>query len=82
MDKISSIVALRISVFFSTSNNVLSRIRVCDKEKFVNSSDLQSILFRLLRWVNLLSLNIGQWRRKCEVDSISKPQLEIRLKLF
>ena len=26
------------------------------------------------------SLNVGQWRRKCEVDSISKPQLQIGFK--
>ena len=26
------------------------------------------------------ALNIGQWRKKCEVDSISKLQLQIRFK--
>ena len=62
------------------SNNVLPHNRVSNKEEFVNSSNLQSVLFKVLRGVYLLSLNIGQWRRKCEVDSISKPQLQIGFK--
>ena len=75
VDKIYSIVALRMRVFFSLSNNVLPYNRVCDKEDLVNSSNLQSILFKVLRRVNRSSLNVGQWGRKFEVDSISKPQL-------
>ena len=51
--------------------------KVCDKEEFVNSNSLQSVLFKVLRRVCLSLLNVGQWRRKCEVDSISKPQLQI-----
>ena len=27
-----------------------------------------------------LLLNVGEWRRKREVDSISKPELQIRFK--
>ena len=46
----------------------------------VNSSNLQSILFKVLRRVCWSSLNVGQWRRKCEVDLISKPQLQIGFK--
>ena len=65
-------------VFFSLSNNVLPYKRVCDKEDLVNSSNLQSILFKVLRRVYHSSLNVGQWRRK--VDSISKPQLQIGFK--
>ena len=75
MDKIYSIVALRICVYFSLSNNVLPYNRVCDKEDLVNSSNLQSILFKMLRRVYRSTLNVGKWRRECEVDSISKPQL-------
>ena len=64
-----------MSVFFPLSSNVLPyKIRV--KKEFVNSSNLQSILYK----VYLSSLNIGQWRRKCEVNSISKPQLQIGFK--
>ena len=77
MDKIYSTVALRMSVFFSLSNNVLPCNRVHDKEDLVNSSNLQSILFKGLRRVYRSSLNVGRWRRICEVDSISKPQLQI-----
>ena len=71
VDKIYSIIALRMSVFFSLANNVLSYNIV---------ANLQSILFKVLRKVYRSSLNLGQRRRKCEVDSISKPQLQIGFK--
>ena len=56
---------------------MLAFSKVCDKEEFVNSNNLQSVLFKVLRRVCLSLLNVGHWRRKCEVDSISKPQLQI-----
>ena len=80
MDKIYSFVALRMSVFFSVSDKVLPSNRVCDKEDLVNSRNLQSILFKMLRRVYRSSLNAGHWRRRCEVDSISKQQLQIGFK--
>ena len=80
MDKICSFVKLRMNVFFSLLNNVLPFNRVCDKEDLVNSSNLQSVLFNVFRSVYRSSLNIGQQRSKCEVDSISKPQLQIGFK--
>ena len=67
-------------VFFSLSNNLLPYKKVCDKGGSVNSSNMQSILFKVLRRVNCSSLNVGQWRKKCEVDSISKPQLQMGFK--
>ena len=67
-------------VFFSLSNNVLPYKRVCDKDNLVNSSNVGLILFKVLRRVYHSSLNVGQWRRKCEVDSIAKPQLQIGFK--
>ena len=67
-------------VFFSLSSKLLSYKRVCGKEDSVNSSNVQSILFKVLRRVYRSSLNVGQWRRKCEVDLISKPQLQIGFK--
>ena len=80
LDKIYSIVVLRMSVFFSLLN-VLPCNRVCDKEKFVNSSILQSILFKvLIRRVYLSSLCTGECRRKCEIYSIFKPQLQTGFK--
>ena len=66
--------------FLCWSNNVLSYNRVCEKEDLVNSSNFQSILFWVLRRVYRSSLNAGQWRRKCEVDSMSKPQLQTGFK--
>ena len=65
--KIYLTVALSMSVFFSLSNNGVPYPRVCVEEVFVNSSNLQSILLNVLRRVYLLSLNIGQWRRKWEI---------------
>ena len=70
MDKIYSIVPLRKSVLFSLLNNLLPHNRVCDKEDLVNSSNLKSILYRVLRRVDCSSLNEGQWRGKCEVDNL------------
>ena len=63
-------------MFFSLSNNVLPYKRVCNKENLVNSSNAQSISFKVLgkKWRS------GQWRRKLEVDSISKPQSQIGFK--
>ena len=66
-------------VFFSLSNNVLPYKRVCNKEDLVNSSNEQSVLFKLLRKVYRSPLNVGQWRRKCEVDSISKHSYKLDL---
>ena len=80
MDQIYLIVALRMRVFFSLSNNVLPYNRVCDKEDLVNSSNLQSILFKVLRRVYRSSLNVRQWRRRYGVVSISKPELQIGFK--
>ena len=40
------------------------------------------MLFKVLRRVCLLSRNIGQWRRKWEVDWIPEPQLQSRFKQF
>ena len=79
VDKMYSAVALRMRVFFSLSNNVFPYNRVCDKEDLVNYN-LQSILFKMLRRAYRSSLNAGQCRRKCEADSISKPQLLIGFK--
>ena len=80
VNKIYSIVALRMSVFISLSNNVMAYNRVFDKEDFVNSSNLRSISFKVLGRVDSSSLNEGHLRRKCEVDLISKPQLQIGFK--
>ena len=65
----------KISVFNSLSNDVLPCNRVCDIEQLVNSSNLQSVLFKVLRKVYRSALNVEQWNRKYEVNSISKPQL-------
>ena len=48
----------------------------------MDSNNLESMLFKVLRRVCLLSWNIGQWRRKWEVDSILEPQLQSGFKQF
>ena len=40
------------------------------------------MLFKVFRRVCLLSRNIGQWRRKWEVDWTPEPQLQSRFKQF
>ena len=75
-----SIVALRMSFFLYQIICCHTTQFVIILEELVNSSNLQSILFKVLRTVYLSSLNVGQWRGKCEVDSISKPQLHIGFK--
>ena len=47
-------------MFFSLSNNVLPYNRVCEQEDLVNSSNLQSILLKVLRSSYRSSLNVGQ----------------------
>ena len=54
--------ALRKRVFVSVSNDKLPKI---------NSNVLQSMLFK----VRLLSINIGQWRKQWEVDSLLEQQI-------
>ena len=48
----------------------MSYNRVCDKEEIVNSSNLQLILFKVLKRVYHSSLNLGQLKRKCEDDYV------------
>ena len=48
-------------MFFSLSNNVLPYKRVCNKEDLVNSSNVGSVLFKVLRRVYRSSLIVGQW---------------------
>ena len=50
-------VALRVSLSMSLSNNALPYQRVCDKEELVNSSVLQSVFFIVLGRMYLSSLN-------------------------
>ena len=75
MDKIYSVIALRKSVFLS--HNVLPYNRGCEKEDLVNSSNLESLLLKVLR--RCIVYHVQQWRRKSEVDLISKPQPQLDL---
>ena len=63
-------------VFFFKSNNELPNSSVFIKEDSFFSINLQSILFRVLRRVIVLSSNNGQWIKKWDVDSISIAQLQ------
>ena len=48
----------------------------------MDSSNLESMFFKVLRRVCLVSWNVGQYRRKWEVDSILEPQLQSGFKQF
>ena len=62
------------------SNEVQPYKRVCFKLESIDSNILQSVLFKVLRGACLLSWNIGQCRRKWEVDAILEPQLQSGIK--
>ena len=75
VNKIKFVVALRILVLSVMSNDVLPKNNVSVKAESVVSSNLKLILPVVLRRVRLSLTNWGQCRRKCSVDSISRPQL-------
>ena len=59
-------IALRTSVFVCVSNEVQQFKRGCFKEEPVDSKIFQLMLFKVLRRVYLLLLNLGLWRIKWE----------------
>ena len=58
------------------SNELLPKRRVFTKTGSERSRRLLSIFSMVLRRVHLSVIYVGQWRRKCLADSISKPQLQ------
>lgn len=66
--------------FVSVWNDALPVGRLCFKEEPFDSNVVQPMLLRVLSRVSLLSLNLGQWRKKWAVDSVSKSQLQSGLK--
>ena len=58
------------------SNELLPKRRVFIKTGSERSRRLLSIFSMVLRRVHLSVIYVGQWRRKCLADSISKPQLQ------
>ena len=76
VERIYSIVALRTFVLESVSNELLPKRRVLIKTGSQKCRRLLSMFFMVLRRVCLSVIYMGQWRRKCAVDSISKPQLQ------
>ena len=71
VERIYSIVALR-----TLSNELLPKRRVLIKTVSYRSRRLLSILSIELRRVCLSIIYVGQWKRKCAVDSIPKSQLQ------
>ena len=80
VERIYSIVALRTFVLASVSNELLPKRRVLIKTGSQRSRRLLSMFTRVHRRVRLSIIYVGQSRRKCTVDSISKPQLQNRFK--
>ena len=52
-ESLQSMLALRISVFNSVSNDILPNSRVCVKKELLDYNILQSVLFKVLRRVCL-----------------------------
>ena len=76
VERIYSIAALRTFVLASVSNELLPKRRVLIKTGSQRSRRLLSMFTRVLRRVRLSMIYVGQWRSKCAVDSIFKPQLQ------
>ena len=76
VERTYSVVALRTFVLASVSNEVLPKRRTLIKTGLHRSRRLLSILSMVLRRVGLSLIHVRQWRRKCAVDWISKPQLQ------
>ena len=76
VERIHSIAAFRTFVLASASNKLLPKRRVLIKTGSQRSRRLLSMFSMVLRIVRLSVIYVGQRRRKCAVDSISKPQLQ------
>ena len=76
VERIYSIVALITFVVASASNELLPKRKVSIKTGSQRSRRLLSMFSMVLKRVRLSVISVGQWRRKCAVDSISKPQLQ------
>ena len=76
MEIIYSIVALRTFVLAFVTNELLPKRRALIETGSQRCRRLSSMFSMVLRRVCLSVTNIGQWRRKCAVDSLSKPQLQ------
>ena len=67
---------MKTFVLAFVSNELLPKRRVLIKTGSQKCRRLLSMFFMVLRRVCLSVIYMGQWRRKCAVDSISKPQLQ------
>ena len=56
--------------------------RLCDEEKWVNSSILHLLLFKVFKKAYLSLLNIWKWCSNLEADLIFKSQLQLDFKQF
>ena len=77
VDKIKSIVVLRVLELSLGLSDIFSKCKVCIKTLLVFSNKLQLKLPKVLRRVHLSLTIRGQWRRKCSVfqDLIKKAKL-------
>ena len=76
VERIYSIAALRTFVLASVSNELQPKRCVLVKTGSQRSRRLLSMFTIVLRRIRLSVIYVGQWRRKCEVDSIPKPPLQ------
>ena len=80
VERIYSIVALRTFVLVSVSNDLLLKRRVLIKTGSQRSRRLLPMFTRVLRRVRPSIIYVGQWKRKCIVDSIFKHNYRTGLK--
>ena len=76
VERIYSIAAFRTFVLVFVSIELLPKRRVLIKTGSQRSTRLLSVFTRVLRRVRLSITYVEKRRRKCAVDSISKPQLQ------
>ena len=75
LDKIKSIVAFKMSELGMISKDGFPYSNVWVKEEWVISNNLQSMFLIVRRREDQSLLYIGQWIKKCAVDSPSAPHL-------
>ena len=75
MVKIKSIVAFKMSELVMISKDGFPYNNVWVKEESVISNNLQSMFLIVLRREDRSLLYMGQWSKKCVVDSTSAPHL-------
>ena len=82
VDKIKSVVALRILELLLGLSDVFPKFKVCVRTLLVFSNKLQLRLLKVIRRIKFSLTNWGQWMIKYSVDSTPFPQLHSRFNIM